>query len=219
MTALGYIQLASIVLTFITSLVVAASLKNKWWVWIPFLLYTCLVDVSGAYLKAVEPTYNNIWLYNPYIIVSLTFYGWFVVHNSTLGLQIKKALYIAGAFLSLSCGIWYVTWGDSKVLVNFILNFGSMIVCILCLLFFYWHIKNPHKYNSLTDAPAFWMVSGILVFHAGISIYVALYSFLAAARLKIMGITIQNLIPQILSLFLYSTIIAGLIKWKFRLRT
>jgi drug/metabolite transporter superfamily protein YnfA len=220
MTFLGYIQLASEVLAFITSMIVAGSLmRNKWWTWIPFLLYTCVVEISGAYLKVTAPKSNNFWLYNPYIIVSLTFYGWFVIHNTELSSKTKTVLYTMGTVLSLFSLIWYVRFGDPRILISSILNIGSVIICILCLLFFYMHIKNPVKYNSLTEVPAFWMVSGVLVFHTGISIYIAIYSFLAAAGIQIMGITIQNLIPQVLSLFLYGTIIAGLIKWRYQLRT
>lgn len=219
MTVLGYIQLASEILAFITSVIVAGSLiRNKWWIWIPFLLYTCMVDISGAYLKATMPQSNNLWLYNPYIIVSLTFYGWFVIHNSELGFKKKMMMYLLGGILSLVSVIWYVKFGNPGMLISFILNCGCMIICILCLLFFYTHIRNPVKYKSLTEVPAFWIVSGILVFHTGISIYVAIYSFLATAGIKIMGVTIQNLIPQVLSLFLYSTIIAGLIKWRYQSR-
>lgn len=220
MTALGYIQLVSEILAFFASLMVAGSLmRNKWWLWIPYLFYTCVIEIFAAFSKVTAPKVNNLWLYNPYIIVSLTFYGWFVLHNTELSAKTRKLLYLTGAAISLSCMLWYIVMGDPETLISSILNFGALIICIFCLLFFYMHIKNPVKYNSLTDVPAFWMVSGILVFHTGISIYVAIYGFLADAKIRIWDTTIQNLIPQVLSLFLYSSIIAGLIKWRYQLKS
>ena len=213
MTILGYIQLGVEVMAFITAVIFYKGLiACRWLLWIPFLLYTCVVEITGAYFETVSANDKNYWLYNPYIIVSSTFYAWFLVHNAVMPRKTKRILYFFLFLLSMGSSIWYVLAGDPTDLISFVLNIGAFIICILCLLFFYTHIKNPSQYKSLTDVPAFWMVAGILLFYTGISIYVAIYKSLADANIKIWGTSIQNFIPQVLSLFLYTAIIAAFIK-------
>lgn len=213
MTVLSYIQLGIEVMAFITSMIFYKALAlHKWLLWIPFLLYTCIVEIWGTYIQVVTPKLNNMWLYNPYIIVSLAFYGWFLIQSAVLKPKTKTVLYFLLFMISLGSIIWYIEWGPTQDLIKYVLNIGALIICSLCLLFFYALIKNPFGFRSLTDVPAFWMVAGILVFYSGISIYMTIYDTLAEKKIRLLGATLQNLIPQVLSLVLYSTIIVAFMK-------
>ena len=219
MTILGYIQLSIEVIALITSIIFFRYFPSKkWLLWIPFLLYTCIVEIYSSYLAHVKNE-DNLWVYNPYIIVFLLFYGWFIIHISILNVKLKKKLYLTIAIFTIISITWYMIWGSSEDLISPILNIGCFIICLLCLLFYYTQIRNPAHHDSLTSVPGFWMVSGILIFHSGILLYTVVYDLLARIQPTIMNITVQNLIPQILSLFLYTAIIVDIIQCRHRAKT
>lgn len=218
MTVLSYIQLSTEVVALITATVFFKALKKQGWLlWLPFLLSTCIVEFWAAYL-AYYRNQATLWLYNPYIIASVTFYSWFLIRITTLDKKKKRNLFFAVGIYSLSCIVWYLLWGDPRVLISVILNIGSLFICALCLLFFYSQIRNPFLYDSLLKVPGFWIATGLLIFYAGIALYTAIYNFLAQVQLVILGATIQNFIPQVLSLILYSTITIAFVQCRYHQR-
>jgi hypothetical protein len=213
MTILGIIQLSTEVIACITSVALFRYLYMRGWaLWVPYLVYTCIVEIYGAWTYENEPTVNNLWIYNPYVIVSIAFYSWFLVHISNLGKNTRKTITIAAVLFVLITGAWYFAWGDPTTLISYVLNTGSLVICLCCLLFFFTQIKNPNNHLSLLKVPGFWIATGLLIFYAGISLYTAIYEFLARSQISIWGTNIQNLIPQVLSLILYTTVTVGFIK-------
>jgi hypothetical protein len=219
MKIIGYIQLATEAMALIASVACFRQLRILGWLlWIPFLIYTCTIEIAGAWIAQHDPTANNLWLYNPYIVISLAFYEWFLIHVSILGKKIKRWLYVVVLLLGCYSLSWYLVWGDPLKLMSYTLNTGAVTITLLCLLFFYTQIRNPEHHQSLMKVPGFWTVAGLLIFYTGISLYTALYSFLAKAHITIIGVSIQNLIPQVLSLFLYTAITVDFIQCKYRLK-
>ncbi len=213
MTILGIIQLSTEVMACVTSVVYFKYLRRQGWaLWMPFLVYTCITELSAFYIAESALESNNSRLYNPYIIISTAFYGWFLIYNSILARHHKTRLYGALFILAAVCMGWYLVWGDRDELISLPLNIGSVMICLLCLLFFYTQIKNPSLHHSLPKVPGFWMVAGLLLFYTGISLYTSIYAFLADKKIIILDTTIQNLIPQALSLFLYASITISIIQ-------
>lgn len=214
MTILSYIQLGIITAAFLVSLARHKALATKQWLpWIPFLLYTCVVEYWGAYIQAVTPEESNIWLYNPYIIVSIAFYAWFIIKGSLLRPRHAALLHTVFLVAPACVLIWYFGWGDRDALLKYVLDGGALALSLLCLLFFYTLIRNPIVHSSLARMPEFWIVAGVLVFYSGISIYVVVYDSLTTIKTTFLGTTLQNLIPQLLSLCLYGTVIIAFTKW------
>lgn len=207
MTIFEIISMFAEVAAFATSVFYRKELKvQKWLLFIPYLAITCTLEIWSAYwwITTQKPT---LWLYNPYIVLSILFYGYILIQASIITPAKKKLLYQSLILLSVSALTWYYIWGDPTVIINHILNGGALIICLLCFLFFYTHIRHPHYHFSLAKAPGFWVAAGLLVFYAGISLNISVYNFLAAAQIRLWKTPIQNLIPQALSLFLYSFII------------
>ena len=220
MTILGIIQLSTEVVACITSVLFLKPLHSRrWTLWVPFLMYTCVTELWAAYIAASAPDSNNVWLYNPYIIISLTFHGWFLIYIAILAPRYKKRLYYTLFILAACVMTWYLAWGDRNSLISLPLNIGSVIICLLCLLFFYTQIRNPFYHHSLPRVPGFWIVAGLLVFYTGISLYTSVYDFLEKNGIFIMHATIQNFIPQVLSLFLYTSITISIIQCRYPLKT
>jgi hypothetical protein len=212
MTILGFITLSTEVVACITSVILFRSLPGKWVLWIPFLVYTCITEIWATSIAYSALESYNAWLYNPYIIISFTFYAWFLVYISILSSKYKSRIYYTIFFLGVLIMIWYLIWGDRDNLINITLNIGSFLICLLCLLFFYTHIRNPSHHQSLPKVPGFWIVAGLLIFYTGFSLCAAAYDFLAKSKILVINSTIQNIISQVLSLFLYSSITISIIQ-------
>jgi hypothetical protein len=206
MTILGYTQLAAEVISLITSVVFIKRLQaNKWLLWIPFLLYTCIVEIWGAYISEVYNG-NNLWLYNPYIIVCNAFYSCFLIQVSILEKKTKRKRYRYIIVVSAGCLFWYLKWGVRTDIVGYFLNLGAFAICLLSMLFFFTQIRHAYLHQSLEKIPGFWIASGLLIFYSGISLCMSVYNFLAAAKIRVWDEKIQNLIAQTLSLLLYAAI-------------
>jgi len=215
---LGYIQLVVEIACCLIAILLYKDLQRRHWVWwIPFLVYTCVVELWGTWLE--ERKELNLWLYNPYIIISTAFYLWFLLYISILREKSRRLLYRVLFTLAIINLGWYLVWGNPRELISYHLNAGALLICICCLLFYYTQVKSPAGHRSLTAVPAFWIVSGLLFFYTGISIYTSMYNFLAMADIRVFGVTIQNLIPQVLSLLLYSSIITSFIQCRYPLKS
>lgn len=203
----NFFELAS----FVTALIFIKSLKKQGWLLlIPYLLYTCTVEALAAYYKYTLHQ-RNVWLYNPYIIISFAFYGWILI-NGIYNWKVKKWLYLAVALLSIVTMGWYLIFGDPMSFVSRILTAGSFLIIAFVLLFFYNKLQTIEYKQAITDVPLFWLATGLLFFYTGISLSNAMYPYLSTVKVKIFNIQLHNLIPQFLSVILYSCIIIAIIK-------
>jgi len=208
---LGYVQIIFEAIAFIVALIFCKELLLKGWgILLPILYFTPILEVWGTLLA--EKKINNAWLYNPYIIISFGLYGWLLLKDSILKNQYKNLSVLFIALLSFSFFIWYFIWGNNKEIINRILNVTSLLICFFCILFYYTHLRKPAEYISILLIPGFWFSTGLLIFYSGISLYSSIYPYLAKARINISNIPIQNLIPQVLSMILYSFIIVSIIR-------
>ena len=178
---------------------------------IPYLMYTCVVEYLGAYLMHVKHQPNG-FLYNPYIIISIAFYGWVVIYTSAFRRPVKLVYYALHFLFCCWGAIWYALYGNPLKIISNFLNLGALLICAFCLSFFYSHLRSRIQHSPITQIPGFWMSSGLLVFYSGISIYTVIYPYLAEQRIMLKGVPLQNLIPQILSLVLYGFIITAIRK-------
>ncbi|WP_315821377.1 hypothetical protein [Paraflavitalea speifideaquila] len=185
----------------------------------PFLLYTCFVEIWGFIIADSPQDLSNVWLYNPYIIISVTFYCWFLISIAILPGQVKRRLYCILFPLGTGVLTAYLIWGNRESLIKPILNIGAFLISLLCLLFFYTQIKNPACHQSLLRVPGFWMAAGLLIFYTGISLLASVYDLLEKSSINIGGSSIQNFITQVLSLFLYTCITIAIIQCSYPPKT
>jgi hypothetical protein len=203
----NFFELASLA----TSLFLIKSIKKQGWLLlVVYLLYTCLVDGLAAYYKYVLHQ-KNVWLYNPYIILSFAFYSWILITGMNSKLLRKWLYIIVGSFCVTTCA-WYIGWGNPKAFISTILTTGSFLIIVLVLLFFYSMLQARQHNHVITEVPLFWIATGLLFFYIGISLSNAMYSYLSKVNIRILKIPLHNLIPQFLSVILYSCIIIAIIK-------
>lgn len=207
----NFFELASLV----ASLFFLSSLKRQGWlILIPYLLYTCLTDGLAAYYKYVLHE-KNVWLYNPYIIISFAFYGWLLVYSMHKW-KLKKWLFLMVSIFSVGAMIWYLFFGNPKTFISSILTAGSFFIIGLVLIFFYNKLQMIEHDKIITNDPSFWIATGLLFFYTGISLSNAMYSYLSIVKVKFFNVALHNLIPQFLSVILYTCIIIAIIKCRSR---
>jgi hypothetical protein len=89
------------------------------------------------------------------------------------------------------------------------------ILTIICCFYFYelFGLDYSPKLAPISKRYEFWFSLGVLVFFAGMSVVNSFYYYIKTIPFTIAGLHIYNIIPQILSIFLYGSISLSIILW------
>jgi len=170
-----------------------------------FLLFIVLVELAGRYISVIL-LQKNAWLYNISTTVEFVFYA----HIFLLTLHTPDFKKLAA---------WFMPVYPLLVLLNlvFIQGFtqfhsytmvlGSVVMIVLCCLFFYELLLNPVE-EELRKDPMFWISTGILFFYLGDLSYNLLFN-LVQKHAGHMSTKLFISINNNLILILYSCFIMG----------
>jgi hypothetical protein len=190
--------------------------NTRYFYFIPLLAFTLLGELGAS---------NFIHHYSDYVTGNMHIYLWITVfHLIFFGYQFyhifhsKKWRLITATGITLAVSTLLFWFCFFPVYTQLFLNThvaGGFLLCCLSCVYIYQEfvLSDDHEIN-LFHVSDFWMVMGILLYHAGISIVFALHYFLKVTPTYIWGMKIYHLFPRIASFFLYSFIIGALFLWK-----
>ncbi|WP_037360816.1 hypothetical protein [Asinibacterium sp. OR53] len=206
------------VISEFTSLLVAIfsykKLRGTWYVYaIPFLFFVLYAEAGAIYhIVAFSGTYNprgNTHIYLWVSIIETIFYSrffWEAFKSKVLKKTTESmAIVIIASYLFL--------FFFSYVFVEpyfYLMALNGFCFTILSCIYFYRLFINAEEENALS-LPDFWMAVGIFTFFSGIGLSFVLHKTLEHANIKLMGLYLYNIIPQVLSIILYGCFITAFI--------
>jgi hypothetical protein len=180
---------------------------------IPFLLFIIYAEAGAIYhiyaFSKYEVTNGNTHIYLWVSIVETIFYSSFfykILGNSFVKrMVVLMAILLVGIYLFLF--FFFAVYVESYFRI---MTLASLYFTILSCIYFYKVFIHVEEENVVALAD-FWMVTGIFVFFSGTSLSFVLHHTLARPDIRIVGLYLYNLIPQVLSIILYGCFIAAFI--------
>jgi hypothetical protein len=171
-----------------------------------FAPFLCLVLIQELYVFVYLLTYaepSTAIIYNIYISVAAAFFS-LLYHTILRKTSFRKPIlwllisYIAIA-LTTFIFIKPVTEYNSYLFLA-----GSLVItcCGIFFLFYYFNLDNTGEEKFWS--PVIWITVGIVSFYPVANISLALYKHLLAYRATVFGFKLYRVIPQLMSIFMYS---------------
>jgi hypothetical protein len=180
----------------------------RWFV--PFLGFIFFADVS-IYIQYIllDLKYPVITFYLLQVIETV-FYGYFF--SKLADSKIVRHIVLLMWLICIPSYVLNFFFSDNTTSKNLqmIMVISNIFVAVLSIIYVYLIIiKNDSI--KLTSEPGWWIAMGAAVFFSCITIGHLLYDFILRNNLRLFGIYLYNLIPQLMSLILYSFISIGII--------
>lgn len=183
--------------------------NSFWWLFIPFLLFTFLIEVLATYAWPQ----NNNWLYNLYVLVQFCFLSFFfyrVTHSRRL-----RHLILLSVLLFCGYALYEFSFRRSFAVFNLLLfTIDSFFMVLFAIFFLLYCISENNIARISFQIPALWITIGVVIFFSIASIVFNAYEFIHSHNLKLGGMYLDNITPQILSLIMYSCFAYAFLRWK-----
>lgn len=122
-----------------------------------FLIYVVCNEVAGYLIGS-----KNLFLYNIFTIISVSFYlFWFhqILKQKTLIKFLGLVFLSTIVYSVIKEDFWTNLWTFPFI--------PSSIIIIICSTLFFSTFLNNHKAISYTNSQQFWIVTGLLIFYVG----------------------------------------------------
>jgi len=186
---------------FIVSLVCLYKDKDPIWrVLILFMFATCVVEVTGIYIR-LDLHKSNFMLYNVFLVVECFFQSYFfyflykLYFNATKALGIWLILFLLVYFAELSRNHFggYVFISSSVV----------SVIMILASVYYYYLVLNEDQFRQLSVYAPFWWVSGTLCFYFASTASNIFFNYLVHDKSHIVSHSVRYMVFNILNVILY----------------
>ncbi|PTQ99215.1 hypothetical protein C8P68_10231 [Mucilaginibacter yixingensis] len=195
---------------FIVTLFCLTKDKNvAWRSMVFFMLLTCVVEFTGAYLKAlyrISPSmaHSNVWLYNIFGIVEASFIS--LMFNNLFKMYFNSRPVIIGGLVLIVASFGYELATRGIMLGFHITATIAAIIFILYGLVYFYHLLKADAFYDLKVYPPFWWVAGVLFFYFG-STVISIFFDQITERLSLLIVAprryITGYIYAVLNLLLY----------------
>lgn len=174
----------------------------KQWIWfVPYLALTVGIETYSYVLVKTSTTPVDVqWIYNLFMLVYVPFHLY--IFSKIINIPaIQKIIFV---MLILFSGIFFWDWYNLGFWIFFSTAntiFGGCI--ILLSLLYYYTLMNNENPISFTKTPAFWFVTGCLVFYATTTGVNAFFKEIISFS-KIYNFPIRFVIMNLLNIIMYS---------------
>jgi hypothetical protein len=196
--------LSSIVTSAVMSLVCRKSLGSRHLiVMLPYLFYVSIQEIVIALGYQFEFLTSNAVIYNIYKPVSVIVFFWVYFNIPFMASLRKLFLGIAVLYILLTiinyCFLEPISATSSYVSLargSVITFYGIMFL----FRFFYLDKRSEERYWR----PVLWVTIAIVTFYPVVSISLNFHKYLLAGNSTFFGLSLYNVIPQLMSIFMYS---------------
>lgn len=142
--------------------------KDKVWKsFILFLLFTCLTELAGIYVRAALRL-PNFWVYNIYVVIECAVTNYFLYHLINPNQNLRKLL---SGWLMIFLVFYFIELyvKNFNAYVSASTTFMS-VELILASIYYYYRLLKEENYRKLSKDASFWWVNGTICFYfAGIA--------------------------------------------------
>lgn len=196
--------LASILFSAVMAVVYRKQLHNRHLsILVPYLLYVFIQEAALVIINQLYHAASNAVVYNIYRPVSAVVFFWIYYHIPFMKPLRKPMIWLTLAYLGFTlvnyCFLESILTTSSYLSLarGFVITFYGIL-----FLFRFFHLDNlaEEKYWR----PLVWITIGIVIFYPVISISINFQKYLAAESATLYGLKLYNVIPQVMSIFMYS---------------
>lgn len=201
------IYLICLLASAVVSFLFRKALKSRQLsLFVPFLFLLSIQEIMLFFYTLNSPLRSTGIVYNIYTPVSTLFFSFFYsripFNNSVRTLIRILTIIFLAATLFTYCFIQPV-----YIYNNYISLAGGFLItlCGILFLFNYFKLDNPKEEQKWL--PVLWITIGVVAFYPVVNISFALYKYLLAYDATIFGKKLYKLIPQLMSILMYSCFI------------
>lgn len=150
---------------FIASILILRNKEPKFWMlFIPYLSITVAIE-SHSYIanRVLHLKIDTHWLYNIYMLIYLSFHVF--IFSKIIRLSFIRKACITCLFLLLIC--YAFDWYELGFLTSFSRTNTLFVITIIFLsILYYYSLFQNEESKDILKEPAFWFVTGCLIFYA-----------------------------------------------------
>lgn len=198
------IYLAVLLLSAAAGLYYLKHLKSRNLHLLPFyLLYVFIQETTITILVYANLVYSTGLMYNIYNPLATVFFS-FLFTSIPFNRPSKK--WIMGllvVYLTAVIGT-YLFIQPIRIYNNYVFLTGSMLTTLNAILFLFNYFKLDNRAEEKKWQSVIWIVIGVVTFYPVVNIAFSFYKFLLAYDAKLWGLHLYQMIPLIMSIFMYS---------------
>lgn len=201
---LAFLYLASIFFSVIMAFVHQKAIKSRRIsILLPYLILLFIQETILVLAEHYEYFVSNAIVYNIYRPVSALVFFWIYYNIPFMVLFRRLMLWMTVIYLGITllnyCFIESIFTTSSYLTLTrgFVITFYGILFLVR-----YFNLDNlaEEKYWR----PLLWITIGIVIFYPVISISINFQKYLAAASATFYGLKLYQIIPQVMSIFMYS---------------
>jgi hypothetical protein len=195
--------LACLLASFISAFLFRKELKSRQlFVFIPYLLLLFIQETAVFFYSLEYPNISTGFYYNIYNPINVLFFAFFyssIPFNASARklTTVLSAIFVAATLFTYFCI-------QSIYIYNSYLGLAGGFLITLCgILFLFNYFKLDNQKEERRWQPVIWITIGVVTFYPVVNISFALYKYLLAYQATIFGMKLYQLIPQLMSIFMY----------------
>jgi len=211
-----YINNLAELFSLVVAIIYYPYLKNSVMKW--FLPFLAFVFVGEMYVNYINIIVGNTLAINNFIAIGESiFYGYFFYSLSNYRWAKKTILILTViSILSSFASLAFVYSNPRFLYFNLILL--ALSLSIVSLIYLYSKFNMDENGVYLLSESGFWVAFGVALFFSGVSVVFSLHDLSLRYDLRLFGIRLHNIVPQILSVLLYLSISTAIILCKKKAR-
>jgi hypothetical protein len=196
--------LASILFSIVMAFIYRTYLRSRrLMILLPYLIYVFIEEAILGFAYLLNFYTSNAVVLNVYRPITVVVFFWIYYKIPFIQPMRKLIVWLTVTYLAITminyCFIESIFTTSSYLTLarGFVITFYG-----ISFLYCYFHLDNPGEEKYWR--PLIWITIGIVIFYPVISISVSFQKYLAADHATWYGVKLYNVIPQVLSIFMYS---------------
>lgn len=210
-----YINNLAELFSLVVAIIYYPYIKNSVMKW--FLPFLAFVFAGEMYVNYISVVGNTLAINNFIAIGESFFYGYFFYSLSNYWWAKKVILILTViSILSSLASLAFVYSNPSFLYFNLILL--ALALSVVSLIYIYTKFSTDENGMYLLSESGFWVAFGVALFFSGVSVVFSLHDLSLRYNLRLFGVRLHNIVPQILSVILYLSISTAIILCKKKTR-
>lgn len=204
---LNIVYLACLLTSSVIAFIYRKELKSRQLsFFVPFLFLLFIQELTVILYILKHPTYSTGIVYNIYTPVSTLFFSLFY-SSISFNAPVRTLIRALAIIFMTATLITYCCIQSIYIYNNYISLAGGFLITLCGILFLFNYFKLDNHREEKKWLPVLWITIGIVTFYPVVNISFALYKYLLAYQATIFGMKLYRLIPQLMSIFMYSCFI------------
>jgi hypothetical protein len=196
--------LVSILLSLVMALIFRKYLgSRRLLILIPFLFYVFIQETTLWLEQQLGHNMSNAVWYNIYRPISVLVFCWIYYHIPFMRTVRKLILAITIFFLAFAL-VNYIFIESIFVTSSYLALARGYLITLYGILFLFRYFHLDNAADERYWRPLLWITAGIVIFYPVTSISLNFQKYLAEHTATINGLKLYQVIPQVMSIFMYA---------------